>query len=162
MVKKTTNLNWCHPQCQVPHVTAVAWHTALHAGPGLRWRPSKKKAFVPRNVLMRRVQGVDATVKFLAMPAWHLRLSRPLKQLFDENLGLFFTMCVCVCFVLFLDTPFLPLLLPFRVGTKSCCRLVYWEMNHWNCWGYIVHGSQVDAMSLPKTFGHWTSAFVCS
>ena len=58
-----------HPQCQVPHVTAVAWHTALHAGPGLRWRPSKKKAFVPRNVLMRRVQGVDATVKFLAIPA---------------------------------------------------------------------------------------------
>eukprot|EP00434_Breviolum_minutum_P003354 symbB.v1.2.002950.t1/scaffold164.1/size290097/4 len=42
---------------KVPHVTAVAWHTALHAGPGLRWRPSKKKAFVPRNVLMRRVQG---------------------------------------------------------------------------------------------------------
>ena len=49
---------------QVPHVSAIAWHTALHAGPALRWRSWRSvsaakasKAFVPRNVLMRRVQG---------------------------------------------------------------------------------------------------------
>lgn len=45
---------------KVPHVSAIAWHTALHAGPSLRWRrkaSKASKAFVPRNVLMRRVQG---------------------------------------------------------------------------------------------------------
>ncbi|CAE7874790.1 unnamed protein product, partial [Symbiodinium microadriaticum] len=45
---------------KVPHAATVGWHTALHAGPGLRWawRPgSPARAAVPRNVLTRRIQG---------------------------------------------------------------------------------------------------------
>eukprot|EP00913_Durusdinium_trenchii_P007742 g7271.t1 len=46
---------------KVPHVATLGWHTSLHAGPGLQWRAgplaARKTAFVPRNVLTRRVQG---------------------------------------------------------------------------------------------------------
>ncbi|CAE7753366.1 unnamed protein product, partial [Symbiodinium pilosum] len=45
---------------KVPHAATVGWHTALHAGPGLRWawRPGHPaRAAVPRNVLTRRIQG---------------------------------------------------------------------------------------------------------
>ncbi|CAJ1437939.1 unnamed protein product [Effrenium voratum] len=47
---------------KVPSVPTLGLHTTLHSGPGLRWRLARVSqaaytAFVPRNVLTRRVQG---------------------------------------------------------------------------------------------------------